>query len=434
MLSYAGPILLACISGLALCGLVRTAHLGLAADCVGIALPVALLVWATNSLAAHNPPLEARSPAFVCVLFAAAFAIAALYWCLSFQHAPDGGWDAWMIWNLRARFLGGTDFDLAATLPPALARADFGSHLDYPLLLPLALAELALAFGWHPSIPALVSAAGAVAVVACAWRVAASWREACAAAAVSLALVCTPEFVQAAAAQYAALWLAAFLLLAAEGLLRSLASFDDPATTSRSMASPLAVSGVGFSLAASVKQEGLLWFAAGLFALATATPAGRRLRAVASFLAAAAPLLLVTSWFRWVLAPRSDLAQPLSVALGRIADPARWLSLFAGLSLRVVYFQAWGLWLIAFALAAVWFGRGPSSPRARGLGRLLLVVAVGEVLVYLATPHDLPWHIRTSLDRLLLHAWPLALLWLAARVMPVPTSSTPLDAPPRSAG
>ncbi len=429
-----GPTLLACLSGLALCGLARTAHLGFAGDVPGILLPLALTVWLLKRMKGLAVGTGATLPAPLSALLATALASACVDWFLSFQRAPDGGWDAWMIWNLRARFLAGTDFDLAAALPPALAHADFGSHLDYPLLLPLALAELSLGFGQHAAIAALVSAAGALAVIACAWRVAAHLLDERAAAAVCLALSCTPAFVLAGAAQYADLWLAGFVLLGAEGLARGVSALEDPLGAAPQASEPWLIAGGALSLAACVKQEGLLWVVAGVVALASVLPAGRRLRPLAILVAGASPLLLLLGWFKTSLAPPSDLAQPLGVVLAHVFDGSRWLELVAGLSRRVVYFQAWGLWLAAFAIAAAWSARRTTSPRTRVLGRLLGLVAAGELLVYLVTPHDLGWHLRTSLDRLVLQAWPLALVWLGSRVMPAPASEAPPAEPQRSAG
>jgi hypothetical protein len=44
-----------------------------------------------------------------------------------------------------------------------------------------------------------------------------------------------------------------------------------------------------------------------------------------------------------------------------------------------------------------------------GLMTLGIVIA-GYYVVYLVTPQDLAWHLDSSIDRLLLHLWPSALL------------------------
>jgi hypothetical protein len=39
----------------------------------------------------------------------------------------------------------------------------------------------------------------------------------------------------------------------------------------------------------------------------------------------------------------------------------------------------------------------------------VLVAVTGYLLVYLGTPHQLDWHLRFSLDRLLMQLWPAVL-------------------------
>ena len=93
----------------------------------------------------------------------------------------------------------------------------------------------------------------------------------------------------------------------------------------------------------------------------------------------------------------------------------------------------------AFLVARLRSGPLPSASR-----RLLTAAALvwlGDAAVYLTTPFDLDWHLRTSIDRLILQAWPLLLLALGI-AWPEPQPSTvtasppapPLRAPPRSGG
>ncbi|MEO8258288.1 MAG: hypothetical protein ABI868_13150 [Acidobacteriota bacterium] len=86
----------------------------------------------------------------VLLLLAVAAAAFWLHWSLN----PHGEWDAWAIWNLRARSLL-TGADWAAPFSPAIA----WSHPDYPLLLPLTVARLwAYAGSEGTMVPAVVAA------------------------------------------------------------------------------------------------------------------------------------------------------------------------------------------------------------------------------------------------------------------------------------
>lgn len=62
------------------------------------------------------------------------------------------------------------------------------------------------------------------------------------------------------------------------------------------------------------------------------------------------------------------------------------------------------------------FGRGGARfRRPRGLPAafaVLLLLLVGYFLVYVTTPHDLSWHLETSLLRLFIQLWPAAIFVL----------------------
>ena len=105
------------------------------------------------------------APRWLWLLFAVSCAAAAAAFVEHTVRFPDGGWDAWMIWNLRARFLvRAADFRTAFS--PDLA---FLAHQDYPWLVPGAVAQAFAAFGESRALPALAAAifgALAVAIVA----------------------------------------------------------------------------------------------------------------------------------------------------------------------------------------------------------------------------------------------------------------------------
>ena len=45
------------------------------------------------------------------------------------------------------------------------------------------------------------------------------------------------------------------------------------------------------------------------------------------------------------------------------------------------------------------------------LGVMILLVLLGYYVVYLITPHDLQWHVLSSIRRLVTHVWPVIVLW-----------------------
>ncbi len=50
----------------------------------------------------------------------------------------------------------------------------------------------------------------------------------------------------------------------------------------------------------------------------------------------------------------------------------------------------------------------------------VLITALSYYVVYLITPHDLGWHLKTSADRLFMHLWPswVLLVFLVIRSPP----------------
>ena len=73
------------------------------------------------------------------VVFSIALASSLISFAVAFLKEPHGRWDAWLIWNMHARFLyrGGDHWR------EAFASGLDWSHWDYPLLLPLSIAR-----GW----------------------------------------------------------------------------------------------------------------------------------------------------------------------------------------------------------------------------------------------------------------------------------------------
>jgi len=79
-------------------------------------------------------------------------AVSLAYWVLLMPH---GGWDAWAIWNLRARFI----FRAGESWPQAFGA--FMPHTDYPLLIPLSVVRGWAYLGSEVQIaPAATAAAG----------------------------------------------------------------------------------------------------------------------------------------------------------------------------------------------------------------------------------------------------------------------------------
>ena len=75
----------------------------------------------------------------IAVIFAIELVAFVVSFAVSFLKEPHGRWDAWLIWNMHARFL----FRGGEGWREAFASGLDWSHWDYPLLLPLSIAR-----GW----------------------------------------------------------------------------------------------------------------------------------------------------------------------------------------------------------------------------------------------------------------------------------------------
>lgn len=105
----------------------------------------------------------------------------------AWQTNPQGGWDAWSIWNLRARFL-------ASDFPGrAWSAALTGTHPEYPLLLSGFIARCwSYAGGLSDSVPMAVSYLFFLALVATVTGGLAIWRSRTLGLLAGLALVASP--------------------------------------------------------------------------------------------------------------------------------------------------------------------------------------------------------------------------------------------------
>lgn len=347
---------------------------------------------------------------------AAGFALV-LYGLVSVSAAsPFGEWDAWSIWNLRAKFMAGAGGAWRGALSSLPDKA--GMHPDYPLLLSGFIGMVWKAAGetpaWVPQVTAFLFLSIVASLVAGALAV---LRGATAALLAGLVLLANTSFLFFATMQYADLPVG-FYVLASLALL--FAAESAPAA--------LALSGAFASFAAWTKNEG----AAFALFLAVAILATNR-RAIACFLAGAAPGLLLVVSFKLFLAPPSEplFHQTVAQLAHKLADPSRYLQIGKALATEVWHLGLpWShpLLLLAILAVALRFRIDPAGARAWRAAAIALGLAfAADLAVYLITPSDLAWHLQTSLSRLCGQLWPSFLL-LAFLALDVPCAAAPKPA------
>jgi hypothetical protein len=407
----------------------------------GAASPTAILVldavllaaglfafWRTRGLRTAASSQSVAPPGFrwnwLLALALAAGFVLALYGLVSVSAAnPFGEWDAWSIWNLRAKFLAGPGDAWKGALSALPEKA--GMHPDYPLLLSGFVAMVWKAAGdTAPWVPQLTGFLFLALILALLGSALAALRSLTSALAAGFVLLSSTSFLFLATMQYADLPLG-FYYLASIALL----------LLAESAPSCLALSGACASFAAWTKNEG----AAFAIFLTLALLAVER-RAVRRYLAGAAPVLLLVVCFKLLLAPASDpLFQQGAAGLAqRFADPARYVQIGKALVVEAYHFgQPWShpLLLLAILAVALRFRIDPAGARGLRVAATALALTFAAYCgVYVVTPSDLAWHLQTSLSRLLGQLWPSFLL-LVFLALDVPGATAPVAAskPPRKA-
>ena len=354
-----------------------------------------------------------RPPRWLWLFFAAACALALAAMVEHTLRFPDGGYDAWMIWNTRARFL-----ERAADFRTAFSpRLLFWLHQDYPWLVPGAVAQ-AFLLGRTESlaVPAVLSLLFAVLALAVLTLAVARLRGPNWGLLAGLVLATTPCFATFAANQQSDVPLSAFLVLCAALLSLALEEGREDL---------LVLAGFAAGLGAWTKNEGLLYLgcigAALLFR-------ERRLRPLVLFAAGAAPLLALLAGFKLGLKPPNDFAlfTTPQALLARALSPGRWGELLLLVLRRIVYFQDFALWVLAeLLLLGLVLRKLPGSVA----GTALLLACAAYAPIYVLQPHPVEWIFRTSVDRLFIQLWPAAIL---ATLLPLATRTARAPATART--
>jgi 4-amino-4-deoxy-L-arabinose transferase-like glycosyltransferase len=343
-------------------------------------------------------------------LYALAFALVCLYvgtvTITKYLENHHGDWDAWAIWNLHARLL----FRGGAEWLNLYTHTVYEGHQDYPLLLPsLVAAGWTMAGSESTLIPASLGALFTFGVVVLLVSSVSFFSGDARGFAIGLVLIGTTDFIWQGSGQMADVPLGFFILLTI--VLLHLSDKSEPKNFF------LALSGMSAGFAAWTKNEGLLFIVCLVCAHFLANRM-YKLRAAAwrettMFLCGLIPVLLIVFWFKFLLAPPNDIFQDTSKFFGRLQDPSRYREVSSYFLQAIVAFGAGPISpLIAAGNFLVCFGR-PRSNSTRAVGLLLMSMFAGYFMIYIITPQDLQWHLRTSLNRLLLHLWPACLFCLA---------------------
>ncbi len=320
-----------------------------------------------------------------------------------YKSAPHGRWDAWSIWNVRARYLAGP-----GTWHNAVSQDLTRTHPDYPLGTSSLIARAWVYNGrdFSAAVPLAAAIAYSLATLLVLGGALARRRGHTLALVAVCVLLSSTGWLWETVSQYADIPLALYMLAAGALLLAG------------ESAAPLA--GVLAGLAAWTKNEGLVF----AFALLVGVALFQR-RSLPRFAAGLAPVVAFVLIFKLAIAPHADplFHQGVAAALAHVVDFARWKTVIVAFFAEI---GAFGLWyahplLLCGALAFALRFRRDNWKQARPLLFVVAVVACADVVVYLITPSDLNWQIGTSMPRLVVQLWPLALAGFVAALGPVPS-------------
>jgi hypothetical protein len=324
----------------------------------------------------------------------------------SFYNHPHGQWDAWMAWNLRARFF----VRAGEHWRDAFAGLFLGANPEYPVLLPSIIARSWRYAGQETELgPVLVAALFTFASVGLIYSSLSVLRSKGQGLIAGLLLAGTPFFIQHGTAQYADVPIA-FFFLATIVLL----CLHDRVSPPRG--GLLFLMGMTAGFAAWTKNEGLLF----LVSLIVATAAVRvpkdgiraYLRHQSAFAVGLLVALPIALYVKLHLAPPDPMLDWRRSILHKLIEWPRYWQILKAFGHESLRFGNWPIEVTPIlAFYSLLLGIEVEQRRRRStiisMGTLGLTLA-GYFGVYLTTRYDLAWHLQSSLQRVLLQLWPSA--------------------------
>ena len=316
---------------------------------------------------------------------------------------PHGGRDAWIVWNSHARFI----FRSGEHWQNVFSNVISWSQPDYPLLVPLSIVH-----GWEIvgsealSVPALLSALFTFSTALLLLSSLAALRSEAQGLLAGLILLGTPSFIRAGTTQFADVPLAFFFL----STIVFLAFYDRTSPENRAL---LFLAGMSAGLSTWTKNEGFLFLVSIIAARSVVVIKRRGWKEfswqIRAFSAGLLPILLVVLYFKIFIATPNDLVsgQGLTATLSRLTDPARYFLILKEYVVQGMGATRCGLPLLAIYLFLLGKNTGVKDRAMVNTGLLTVVLMLaGYFFVYVTSPNDLIWQVKTSLGRLILQIWP----------------------------
>jgi hypothetical protein len=317
---------------------------------------------------------------------------------------PHGYYDAWAIWNGAARFIYGRGSTWLHTFSQ-----DAWGHADYPLLVPLNVAEGWLIMGSPLTrVPLVFSVFMMLSLLGLVFSSLFIARDFEQGALTIILLSSLPVLVLLGSFQYADMELSLFFL--ATGVLFYLYTISLDTRL-------LVLAGFFAGFSGWTKNEGQIFIVFSLLVCLILSLKNKKniLKYFGAGLFFPAIVILL---FKSV-APPNDLFVDKTKSFLQLFDPARHQLILVQIWETVISF---GYWPVSFFLVLVLYALLVWKPNRviKGKPWILLCLCffqfAGYFVIYLITPYDLRWHLDTSLPRLIFHIMPLMVFWLFNRL------------------
>ncbi len=319
---------------------------------------------------------------------------------------PHGEWDAWAVYNMKARFL----FRAGDHWKDLFSEQMNWAGQDYPLLLPAGIAALWTSIGREVvAVPALVAVLFTLASIGIVTSAVHALRTSSQGFLAGLIVVCTPFFINHGANQYSDIPIGFFFLATFVFL-----HFHDRFKQSGN--GFLVLAGLTTGLSAWTKNEGLLFILAILTARLVVAMKKKELNEYARhlrfYLTGLAPILLIVIYSKITLAARNGLLFSTEgpTLAQKLLNFSRYFTIADTVVTHALTFGSWTVSippLLLFYLLLVGTGvKQEDRPSVVGSGLALAIMLAGYSAVYVFTPRDVYWHVVTSIDRLFSQLWP----------------------------
>jgi len=340
---------------------------------------------------------------------------------------PHGEWDSWAIWNHKARYFYRAFSQNRINLLDDLKTLSF-AHQDYPLLIPLSIARIWTYGGKEIfAIPLIVNFLFVVGIALILYGSISHLGNNVSGMLSIVALFSCSYFLRKSADQMADVPISFFLLGA-----MVLFVLKDNLMENKWKKNYLMMAGVFTSMAAWVKNEGLMFFCCIILAncilVVFRKKNVRGIYEILWFVLGALPILLIIMLFKIKYAPQNDLfaSNSISFILESILDPNRFWYILKSFFIEI-FAVGKGL-IIILPLLVIFFKNSENSVNpgnCQFVYLTILLILSGFFSIYLITPHELEWHVLTSLRRVLLQIYPSFIFAVFIQVS-IPEESIPI--------